>query len=107
MLKKILVVLGVTAMMISVVGCEKKEDSVAETTSIYKQTYTESIELCDEITNESVSVYIDTFEELFGEDFDINQITYDAETNEVSYKGQSVSWDYVEELACNNMVDNF
>lgn len=107
MLKKLLLLVGVTAMMLNVVGCGSKDDKVVESTSIYEEANTEAIELRDEIINESVSMYMDTFKELFGEDFDVNQLTYDAETDTISYEGQLISWDYVEEVTYNNMVNNF
>lgn len=106
-MRKILVVLllGVAAMMF-IVGCGETKEVVETTPSTYEQTHKEAEQLRDEIIDESVSMYLDTFKELFGANFDVTKLTYNAETNMVLYEENSVSWDYVEELTYNNMVNN-
>lgn len=94
MRKILLVLVGTTAMMLSV-GCGKAEETVYTTS--YEEAHTEAEAFRDATIEESVSKYIDTFEDLFGANFDVTKLEYDAEHNLVIYEGLAISWDNIEE----------
>ena len=107
-MKKLLLVLGATAIvMTSVVGCGKQEvKEEVQTTSIYEETVNEAEETSEELVSYVYDLYIDTFKEIYGDDFDVEKLEM-VDNNTVSYEGKAVSWDYVEEMAYNSMTNEF
>lgn len=105
MLKKMMVVLGVTAMMmVTCVGCGKEEVNEETETFSYLQTVDEAEETSEELISYVNDLYTDTFKEIYGDDFDTDKLMINDE-NSVTYEGITVSWEYVEEVAYNLMTE--
>lgn len=105
-MKKLLLVLGVTAMMVTCVGCGKEVKEDVKTASIYETTTDEANEASDDVIFAVADVYVDAFKEIYGNDFDVDKLTY-VDDNTISYEGKTVCWDYVDELAYNLMTNDF
>ena len=103
-MKKLLLVLGVTAMMLSCVGCGKEVEDV-KTTSICEST-TEENRNSEDVVFAVADVYVDAFKEIYGEDFSVDKLTY-VDDDTISYEGKEVSWGYVDELVYNSMTNKF
>lgn len=106
-MKKLVVMLSVTViMMLTCVGCGTREQGSQVTTTTYETEMEELNELAEDTINDSMSLYQAAFEEIFGEDFDGSQLTYDMEENWI-YGDCIVSHEYVEEVAYNLMVNGY
>lgn len=103
-MKKLLLVLGVTAMMLSCVGCGKEVEDV-KTTSICEET-TEENRNSDDVVFAVADVYVDAFKEIYGDNFDVDKLTY-VDDDTIAYEGKEVSWEYVDELVYNSMTNKF
>lgn len=104
-MKKLLLVLGVTAMMLSCVGCGKEVKENVKTTSIYETT-TEENRKSEDVIFVVADVYVDAFKEIYGDDFSADKLTY-VDDNTISYEGKEISWEYVDELVYNSMTNKF
>lgn len=104
-MKKLLLVLGVTAMMLSCVGCGKEVKENVKTTSIYETT-TEENRKSEDVIFAVADVYVDAFKEIYGDDFSADKLTY-VDDNTISYEGKEISWEYVDELVYNSMTNKF
>lgn len=105
-MKKLLLVLGVTAtMMLSCVGCRKEVKEDIKTTSIYETT-TDENEKSEDVIFAVADVYVDAFKEIYGDDFSVDKLTY-VNDNTISYEGKEISWEYVDELVYNSMTNKF
>lgn len=103
-MKKLLLVLGVTAMMLSCVGCGK-EVKDEKTTSIYETT-TDENRRSEDVIFAVADVYVDAFKEIYGDDFSVDRLTY-VDDDTISYEGKEISWEYVDELVYNSMTNKF
>ena len=104
-MKKLLLDLGVTAMMLLCVGCGKEVKENVKTTSIYETT-TEENRKSEDVIFAVADVYVDAFKEIYGDDFSADKLTY-VDDNTISYEGKEISWDYVDELAYNLITNDF
>lgn len=105
MLKKMMVVLGVTAMMmVTCVGCGKEEVNEEGVTTSYVQTVNETEETSEKLESYVNDLYEDTFKEIYGDDFDMDKLTVNDDDT-VTYEGTTVNWEYVEETAYNLMTE--
>lgn len=105
MLKKMMVVLGVTAMMmVTCVGCGKEEVNEETETISYLQTVDEAEETSEKLISYVNDLYDDAFKEIYGDDFDMDKLMINDE-NSVTYEGTTVSWEYVEEVSYNLMTE--
>jgi hypothetical protein len=104
-MKKLLVLIGVTAILCAV-GCNMNTEvkDEVQTTSIYEETVNEAEETSEEIESYVHDLYIDTFKEIYGDDFNVERLEM-VDNDTISYEGKTVSWDYVEELAYNSMTN--
>ena len=101
-MSKKLLVLGAAVMMICMVGCGEEETDT--TTSYETQMIDECEALAEELNTGVYDLYDATFKEIYGEDFDISNLTFVDEYT-VSYEGKTVSIEYVEEVAYNLMIN--
>lgn len=107
MKKYLVIMLGVTAIMMTACGCGNQEETVeAETISEMDQIVNECQETSDELCADVYDLYNETFKEIYGDDFDMDELMI-VDDSTVSYEGQTVSIEYVEELAYNNMMNEW
>ena len=111
-MKKYLVILGLTAMMLFGVGCNKTESVEAEevevTTTIYDEAVDGVNELTEDLIDLSIDYYVGAIEEIYGlnaEDFDESKIVTDEFG--MTYEGKTVSWAYIDEVAANSMYNDW
>lgn len=76
--------------------------------SFYESSIEEGVIIPEEYLSEKVVVsYESTFKDIYGDDVNLYDATYNQTDDTVTYQGKTFSWDYVEEMAMNHMLNNF
>lgn len=84
-------------------GCGRKTEVETETMSFVETSIEELYDTAYEIFDYSMNLYSDAAKEIFGDSYDDTKATYDI--NGITYDGRFVSWEYLDEVAYNSMIN--
>lgn len=103
MKKKLLVLVGLAAMLMT--GCGEKEPHVeevqTEAVSVLDEKVDELTKSGEDLMSKVIDMYVEAAYEVFGDDFEADKAIYDDRG--IFYKERLVSWEYLEEYAYNSM----
>lgn len=107
MMKKMMVLVGMAAMLLC--GCGKEETTIVETEVETVSLVEENIEAIEDSTSklaeEITNMYIEATLEIYGDDCDLDKVSCDNDG--LTYEGRFVSWEYLEEVAYNSMMNDW
>lgn len=100
-MKKIMFILGMAMMLFC--GCGNTENVEAETVS-YMDTKVEQLnEQAEDMKNDMIDLYTRALEEIYGEDLETQD--YEIDDIGITINGRFTSWEYIEEVAYNLMMN--
>ena len=100
-MKKMIILVGMVAMLFC--GCGRDNHVKAEKVNTIDTTIEQCNELAEDTISEMTDLYTRALEEIYGEDLEVKAYKFDDEG--VMINGRFVSWEYVEEVAYNLMLN--